>query len=581
MSSILNETDDKNNKNFIYDTSIVPEVIKDSEDEEELALKEDNSDDNDDVIALNGVYYDDCDDDNNCTLNVPSDEDVILWNDEPCSSKDFLKRKLSSNETLNNEKRFKIDDFASKFSDNDIPTDNAANNNDISKIEPVSETYYISEFSDDDDILDLTTEEFTFSTKKKQETEVIDLTGDEKLAFSIQQLDLELEKQRKLQEQQDAEYALKLSLELNAEIPVETALQRNKIENSNNLVYPILSNSSFDDTSKEKLKEIERTVPFDKQNASIAPPLVKREWGFKSTVSPIAPTEFPFHLNPLTQQRLKQARMDAAGKRALATETPVFLSASTLMQLPSIIPPTQKTYWTPTVNNLQRSSNADDMVDSDLKNLLSNVAHNENITPINRRLPTPALMTVTLQPHQQLGLEWMLKMENSSNKGGILADDMGLGKTIQTIALLLSNKPTSDGTNDITNQVLIICPKSLLNQWKEEMIDKTNYFTEKSIHIYHNDSPGGKEKNLKILKQYEVVITTYGAITSEWINEKKIEKASNAKKKNKQIKDFFLDEEADKTKKSSKRPANRLGNLFQINWWRIVLGMIKVVGEKS
>ncbi|KAJ3218762.1 hypothetical protein HK099_004945 [Clydaea vesicula] len=548
MSSILNETDDKNNKNFIYDTSIVPEIIKDSEDEEELALKEDNSDDNDDVIALNGVYYDDCDDDNNCTLNVPSDEDVILWNDEPCSSKDFLKRKLNSNETLNNEKRFKIDDFASKFSDNDIPTDNAANYNDISKIEPVSETYYISEFSDDDDILDLTTEEFTFSTKKKQETEVIDLTGDEKLAFSIQQLDLELEKQRKLQEQQDAEYALKLSLELNAEIPVETALQRNKIENSNNLVYPILSNSSFDDTSKEKLKEIERTVPFDKQNASIAPPLVKREWGFKSTVSPIVPTEFPFHLNPLTQQRLKQARMDAAGKRALATETPVFLSASTLMQLPSIIPPTQKTYWTPTVNNLQRSSNADDMVDSDLKNLLSNVAHNENITPINRRLPTPALM---------------------------------VRKTIQTIALLLSNKPTSDGTNDITNQVLIICPKSLLNQWKEEMIDKTNYFTEKSIHIYHNDSPGGKEKNLKILKQYEVVITTYGAITSEWINEKKIEKASNAKKKNKQIKDFFLDEEADKTKKSSKRPANRLGNLFQINWWRIVLGMIKVVGEKS
>lgn len=39
-------------------------------------------------------------------------------------------------------------------------------------------------------------------------------------------------------------------------------------------------------------------------------------------------------------------------------------------------------------------------------------------------MATPEAMTVKLLPHQQLGLEFMMKMENSGNRGGILADDM-------------------------------------------------------------------------------------------------------------------------------------------------------------
>jgi hypothetical protein len=47
------------------------------------------------------------------------------------------------------------------------------------------------------------------------------------------------------------------------------------------------------------------------------------------------------------------------------------------------------------------------------------------------REQTPRIMSSTLKEYQKIGLTWLVKMEESRNKGGILADEMGLGKTVR------------------------------------------------------------------------------------------------------------------------------------------------------
>ncbi|KAK0495192.1 P-loop containing nucleoside triphosphate hydrolase protein [Armillaria luteobubalina] len=79
-----------------------------------------------------------------------------------------------------------------------------------------------------------------------------------------------------------------------------------------------------------------------------------------------------------------------------------------------------------------------------------------------------------LRPHQIEGVKFMYEcvmgLRKHEGKGCILADEMGLGKTLQTISLvwtLLRQNPYS-GMGPVVEKVLIVCPVSLINNWKAE-----------------------------------------------------------------------------------------------------------------
>ncbi|WLF80239.1 hypothetical protein PVL30_004015 [Lodderomyces elongisporus] len=147
--------------------------------------------------------------------------------------------------------------------------------------------------------------------------------------------------------------------------------------------------------------------------------------------------------------------------------------------------------------------------DLDLQSLLDNIKPEDTLE--EGLAPTPREMTVKLLKHQRIGLTWLQRMESSKTKGGVLADDMGLGKTIQTLALIVSRK--SD--NPSCKTTLIIAPVSLLRQWAAEIQSKLHPQSNLNVGIFHGDEK--KEMStFSAMKKYDVVLTSYGTLASEW-----------------------------------------------------------------
>lgn len=109
----------------------------------------------------------------------------------------------------------------------------------------------------------------------------------------------------------------------------------------------------------------------------------------------------------------------------------------------------------------------------------------------------PAAVKATLRSYQLEGTQWLERLR-LMYLSGILADDMGLGKTLQAIVAI---------TQIIKNNkspTLIVCPTSLLYNWKEE-------FAKFNPAIQAIVIDGTPQQRKKLLEQgsYHVIITSY------------------------------------------------------------------------
>jgi SNF2 family DNA or RNA helicase len=110
----------------------------------------------------------------------------------------------------------------------------------------------------------------------------------------------------------------------------------------------------------------------------------------------------------------------------------------------------------------------------------------------------PSSIKATLRAYQVEGVRWLERLR-SMFLNGILADDMGLGKTLQAIVALTQHKKIKPGRS------LIVCPTSLLYNWKEEFAK----FNPKFRVMVVDGIPSNRKKLIEQMGDFDVLVTSY------------------------------------------------------------------------
>jgi len=115
-------------------------------------------------------------------------------------------------------------------------------------------------------------------------------------------------------------------------------------------------------------------------------------------------------------------------------------------------------------------------------------------------LEPPAGLDGTLRPYQLRGFSW-LGFLRQYGLGACLADDMGLGKTIQALALLEHER-----TAQIGRPVLLICPTSVVGNWRKEA---ARFVPRLSVMIHHGQSRRRGDDFAQQAASHGLVISSY------------------------------------------------------------------------
>jgi SNF2 family DNA or RNA helicase len=116
-------------------------------------------------------------------------------------------------------------------------------------------------------------------------------------------------------------------------------------------------------------------------------------------------------------------------------------------------------------------------------------------------LDQPSTLVTPLRPYQRRGFSWLVFLDRLG-VGALLADDMGLGKTVQVLALEAHHRQGTTGRRPPT---LVVCPLSVLGNWRREVERFTPSLT---VHVHH-----GVGRALD--PSADLVLTTYQVATRD------------------------------------------------------------------
>ncbi len=142
----------------------------------------------------------------------------------------------------------------------------------------------------------------------------------------------------------------------------------------------------------------------------------------------------------------------------------------------------------------------------------STVSSADTITDIIERLNgratiqepgLPKRFTGELRSYQRRGYAW-LSFLRDLGLGGCLADDMGLGKTVQTLTMI-----QRDVEGGERRPVLLVCPTSVINNWKREAARFTPNI---SVMVHHGSYRTKSDTFAKAATDHALVVTSYGVL---------------------------------------------------------------------
>ncbi|MBN2507394.1 MAG: DEAD/DEAH box helicase [Verrucomicrobia bacterium] len=139
----------------------------------------------------------------------------------------------------------------------------------------------------------------------------------------------------------------------------------------------------------------------------------------------------------------------------------------------------------------------------EIQALRKKLEHFEGIPEV--RLPEG--VQAELRPYQREGFSFLCHL-TGIRLGGILADDMGLGKTLQTLTWIAW---LSQRNRKQRKPVLVICPASVLHNWRRE----AERFTPQ-LKVLVLESGAARHRLRKQIPQNDIIVTNYALLRRDW-----------------------------------------------------------------